>query len=202
MDHQRAQGISWFLPEDCCPISPSLNVLSSSSNSSSSSTSSSVNPLPPICNSDLESPLGKHKRRRRIRYDVISSRGDSLKKMEEVVDVIDIEDEDHSFTSFFVEMEVNSEMPACVKRPMVLFVTNTETVTASYWIELFHVRSTWVLFLKDVLCQVTRFKLLQVIHIKDSVPGTSFVGVRHASPLFSPFWVSSCRAFQCARELS
>lgn len=132
MDHQRAQGISWFLPEDtscCCSISPSPRHVSSSSSSST------VNPLPPIYGSSVESPLGKHKRRRRVRSDAAGFKDAAtatLKTMEEVVDVIDIEDEDHSFTSFFVEMEVLSEAPNIQQRPMVLLLLRLRTLVISF----------------------------------------------------------------------
>lgn len=58
----------------------------------------------------LTSCLTSECRGRRRKHDPDQT---SCPSVDEVVDVIDIEDEDHGFTSFFVEMDSN------IKRPMV-----------------------------------------------------------------------------------
>jgi hypothetical protein len=116
MGIRAAAGIAWFLPESGCPRDPGVPhyVLDGGSGGGGGHF-----PASPKSKSRPDSASRRRRRRRHV----------SAKVVEDGVDVIDIEDEDHSFTSFFVGMgeqstsaassSTNSSEASEVKRPMV-----------------------------------------------------------------------------------
>lgn len=92
------RGVAWFLPECAEYIPPKRDECSESQ--------------------DRIERRRRRRRRRRREVDVISGPSNTKLPVVDEVNVIDIEDEDLSFTSFFVGMEVKPGK-ADFKRPMV-----------------------------------------------------------------------------------